>query len=150
MNIQSPTTSSEAKLTAVQQQRYDYLFPIYGRTAASIVTNIYGKGKNSWASFLEKMDLVMEAKAFTKEYYNALYDTFVIGEAYPPGQIIGDVNDTRRQLGLVPYTEKIKLQSEHDFNLVFIVEEILESSVDGVLKGKLVGYRPLVKVMPSE
>jgi hypothetical protein len=136
-------------LTPLQQQRYDYLFPIYGKHAAEIVTSIYGKGKNSWASFLEKMDAIDQAKPHVKEYYDALYDTFQIGKVYQPGQIIGNVNEARRELGLIPYTEKIKIQSEHDFYLLFLVEDSYVSSEDGGTK-TFEGYKPIVRIKPVE
>jgi hypothetical protein len=150
METQSQVGSVEPKLTAIQQQRYDFLFPIYGHSALEIVRNIYGKGKSSWPSFLERMDAVAEAKRHTKEYYNALYETFGIGQIYAPGQVIGDVNDTRRHLGLVPYTEKIKLQSEQDFNLLFLVEDCYEDEATVSGKKILKGYKPVARIMPQE
>lgn len=141
---------SNSKLTSLQQQRYDFLFPMYGKLASDIVTNIFGKGKNSWPSFLEKMSQVEESKAHVKEYYKALYDTFELYEVYTPGQIIGNVNLARKEMGLISYTEKIKRQSEYDFNLVFVVEDHYESLVeDGVEKKKFIGCKPVAKVLPE-
>jgi hypothetical protein len=139
---------SSSKLTPIQQQRYDFLNSMYGEHAADIVRNIYGKGKYSWNTFLEKMDAVEQAKAHIKEYYKSLYDTFELYEVYTGGNIIGKVNEARRDMGLLPYTEKIKLQCEHDFFLVFVVKDHYEAKlVDGIEKKELVGYVPVAKVL---
>lgn len=150
MNIHNPEPVTGSPLTPLQQQRYDYLFPFYGKHAATIVTNLYGKGKNSWAVFLEKMDTLMEAKPHVKAYYNALYDAFDLNRVYTTGQLIANVNDARRQMSLVPYTERIKSQSEHDFNLIFLVEDVnTDSPVDGVMKKTFFGFKPIAKVTPE-
>jgi|GEM_PF-6591620 len=137
-------------LTPIQQQRYDYLFPIYGELSSTIVQNVFGKGKTSWNSSLEKIDLVMEAKPKIKEYYNGLYETFDLYQVYTSGQIIGKVNEARREMGLIPYTEKIKIQSEADFNLVFFVRDHYDDVVvEGVPAKVFKGYQPVAKVLPA-
>lgn len=151
MQNQSQTELNGSKLTTQQQQRYDLLFPIYGKHAAQIVTNVYGKGKSSWSSFLEKMDTIEQAKPHMKEYYDALYDTFEIGKVYSPGQVIGKVNETRREIGLIPYAEKIKIQSEHDFYLLFLVEDSYVSvDENGVDSRVFEGYKPVVRIKPLD
>jgi hypothetical protein len=150
MQTQSHESLTGSKMTSIQQQRYDYLFPVYGKLAYDIVINIFGKGRNSWPSFLEKMSQVEESKANVKQYYKALYDTFELYEVYTPGQVIGNVNIARKEMGLISHTEKIKRQSEYDFNLVFVVEDHYESLVeDGVEKKKFIGYKPVAKVLPE-
>ena len=142
--------STDSTLTSVQQQRYDYLFPIYGELSSSIVQNVYGKGKTSWSANLEKIDLVGEAKPKVKEYYNALYETFNLYDVYTSGQIIGKVNEARREMGLIPYTEKIKIQSEADFNLVFFVRDHYEEFVEDTVPNKVLkGYQPVARVLPA-
>ena len=138
-------------LTSIQQQRYDFLFDIYGHNALDIVTNIYGKGSCSWPNFLEKMDAMEQAKKPLKEYYNALYELFNLYEVYLPGKIISMVASVRRDLGLPPYTEKIKTQSEADFSAIFLYKEKNEVQVDedGSEKKVFLGYQPLAKVKPE-
>jgi hypothetical protein len=135
-------------LTPMQQQRFDLIFPVYGKSAQNIVLNVYGKGKNSWSSFLERMDSIQEAKPHLKGYYSALYDAFELYQVYSPGQVIGIVNEVRREMRLNPYTEKIKLQSEHDFNAIFLVEDTYNEPIDGE-KRQLLGYKPVAKVSPE-
>jgi hypothetical protein len=138
----------KSTLTPLQQQRYDFLFPTYGPHAEPIVRNLYGKGKCSWSSFLEKMAQVCDAKSNKKEYFEALYEVFSLGEIYSSGEIIGAVNEVRRDLGLSLYTEKIKIQSEYDFNLVFVVQDMYEPREDSVKK-TITGYMPVAKVLPE-
>ena len=147
-NIQSLTDN---KLTAIQQQRYDYLYPVYGELSDSIVRSLTGKGRGSWQSFLDKMDIVIRAKAKDREYYDALYEQFPLGELYSPKTILGDVGQVRRDLELNPYYEKMKVQSENDFFLVFVVKEEYQTITgdDGKEKKVLLGYRPLIKVKPE-
>lgn len=143
-------TNLEGKstLTPIQQQRYDFLFPTYGPQAEPIVKNLYGKGKSSWGTFLEKMEQVREAKSNKKEYFEALYEAFPLGETFSSGEIIGGVNEVRRDLGLSLYTEKIKIQSEYDFNLVFVIQDVYELREDGIKK-TIIGYMPVAKVLPE-
>jgi hypothetical protein len=139
-----------SQLTPVQQQRYDYLYPVYGESASTIVKNLSGKGKKSWASFLERMEQVRQSKPNIKEYYDALYEAFDLNQVYTAGNIIGTVNEARRDLGLIPYTERIKIQSEYDFNLVFLAGDSFEDEeVDGVITKVFKGYIPLARIKPE-
>ncbi|MDB5117006.1 MAG: hypothetical protein JWQ79_2498 [Mucilaginibacter sp.] len=151
-NIQIMYTENKetlgSNLTPLQQQRFDLIFPVYGKSAESIVQNVYGKGSKSWSSFLEKMDAMQEAKPHLKGYYNSLYDAFDLNQVYAPGQVIGIVNEVRRQMGLNPYTEKIKIQSEYDFNAIFLVEDVYNDPGEGE-KRQLLGYKPVAKVKPE-
>lgn len=147
MNDNNSSSKEYADLTPIQQQRYDLLFEIYGYTTASIVTNIHGKGANSWPNFLEKMDAMEQAKKPLKDYYEALYDVFELYGTYTPGQIIGNVATVRRQLGLPQYTERIKAQSENDFSAIFLYKELSEKQAeDGKERKVFLGYQPLARI----
>jgi hypothetical protein len=151
MTNQSLVEPTSSKLTAIQQQRYDYLFPIYGPSAIDIVTNVHGKGKNSWPALLEKQSAIEQAKSHVQGYYDALYETFQIGYVYTPGQIIGNVNEARRALGLIPYVEKIKVQSEQDFFLLFLTQDRYELNTEVSEFAKtFVGYMPVARIKPSD
>lgn len=139
----------ESQLTSMQHQRYDFLFPFYGENAKAIVKHLYGKGKSSWASFLEKMDLVRESKSNKKEYFEALYEAFPLGEVFKSGEIIGRVNEVRRDLGLSLYTDKIKIQCEYDFNLVFVVKDVYQPEENDDVKKTFQGYQPVARVLPE-
>jgi hypothetical protein len=147
-NLMTPTDGE--KLTTVQKQRYDYLFPIYGELSYDIARSITGKGKNSWQSFLDKMDIVTRAKSRDKEYYDALYEQFSLGELYTSSDIVGHVGEVRRDLELSPYIDKLKVRSEYDFFLVFMTEDIHDEVTDnGKIKKVLKGHKPLIKVKPE-
>jgi hypothetical protein len=151
MDKNNEQETSGSQLTPLQQQRYDYLYPIYHESGIEIVRNVYGKGRKSWLAFLDKMNIVLQAKPSLKEYFNALYETFEIGLVYTGGNIIGLVNEARREMGLNPYVEKIKILSEYDFNLVFILEDVYEEVelIEGEITKVFVGYKPLAKVKPE-
>jgi len=137
-------------LTSVQQQRYDSIYSVYGEISTFIVKALAGRGRNSWQTFLDKMDQVRRAKSVEREYFNALYETFELNLVYPPNEVVGYVAEVRRELELPPYIDKIKIRCEHDFFLVFVVEEAFEEiMVNGVIKKVLVGYRPIVRVKPA-
>jgi len=151
MELNSEKETSGSQLTPLQQQRYDFLFLTYGLAGVEIVKNVQGKGRKSWLAFLDKMNIVLQAKPSTKEYYNALYETFQLNEVYTGGQIIGSVNETRREMGLQPYVERIKIQSEYDFNMVFLIEDIYEEEelIGGETTKVFKGYKPIDKVKPE-
>lgn len=112
--------------------------------------SVNGKGKNSWPTFLEKMEQVLKAKATIREYYENLYDSFTIGETYASAEIIAKVAEVRRDLELLPYRERIKALSEQDFIKIFIVEEIYEVSESGtVVKKVFKGYKPCIRIKPE-
>lgn len=150
--MSNPKEESEegSKLTPIQQQRYDSIFPVYGEVSTQIVKMLTGRGRNSWQAFLDKMEYYRKAKTVEKEYYNGLYETFEIGVLYQPGQCVGNVSEVRREMELAPYTDKIKIQSERDFFMIYVVEEVYETGlVNGEPKKVLKGYRPLIKVKPE-
>lgn len=151
MNIQRQAEPANgSQLSSMQQQRYDYLYPIYGSKSESIVRKLSGRGRNSWSAFLDKMDHVMRAKSNDKEYYDALYEQFPLNELVQPSSIIGNVGEVRRNLDLSPYRDKLKIRSEHDFFLVFIVEDVyVEEEINGQKVQELKGYKPIIRVMPE-
>lgn len=137
-------------LTAIQQQRYYSLAPIYGDSAIDIVINLTTRGKNSYSDFLDKMHTVIKAKHDANDYYSALYESITLGDTISPGEVIQKVSDVRRELELEPYREKLKIQCEADFFLLFVFEEVhQEETIDGKTKKVLVGYKPLAKVRPE-
>jgi hypothetical protein len=149
--MKNPGLGVNTLFTPLQQQRYDFLFPMYGPLSGDIVTNLHGKGKYSWTTFLEKMNAVEQAKAHVKEYYKALYEAFALYKVFTSGQIIGIVNEVRRDMRLIQYTEKIKLQSEHDFNLVFVVvDQYKEVEIESGMAKEFVGYKPVAQVLMPE
>ncbi len=138
-----------SQLTAMQQQRYDLLYPIYGEESEIIVKSLSGKSRGSWQSFLDKMEHVRKAKTSEKEYYAALYESFELNREYTPSEVIGIIGEVRREMGLDLYIDKIKIQSEHDFFLVFVVREVHEEQGEEGKKKKVKGYIPLIKVLPE-
>lgn len=150
MTNQSPESTNDSKLSSVQQQRHDSIVGVYGDASVQIVKTVIGRGRNSWPSFLDKMEHYRKAKSIDKEYYDALYEAFELETLYLPGSVVGNVCEVRREMDLPSYTERIKIQCERDFFLIFVVEDVYEMAiVDGESKKVFKGYKPILRIKPE-
>jgi len=138
-------------LTQAQLQRYYALTSTYGDDQAiEIVKGLTNRGKNSYATFVDKMEAVMKAKHDEQDYFTALYDAFKLNEFVPLGQVIRIVGDVRRTLELDPYKAKLKIRSEGDFFLLFVFKEVYADNNEAEGSERtLTGYIPLARVRPE-
>jgi len=140
-------------LTPLQEQKYYALLPTYGHEQAkAIAANLTNKGKHSYAPFIDKYGIVSRAKNDDLIYFDEIYNTFEIGKAVTPGEIITGISDARLNLELDPHTTKLKSRCETDFFLLFVVKEIIAETLDinGKTKKVVTAYIPMAKVKPEE
>jgi hypothetical protein len=142
-NNQPPMNHS---LTAMQKERVNAIYHIYGEKSPVIVKLVNGKrGQQSWKTFFNNALRVYQARGDEAEYYRVLTNTFSLGEVYEIDIISRMINEERADKGLPPYIKRINHQCEDDFLTVFYVEEVYLQNPDDS-RGKFVGYRPLFKV----
>jgi len=116
-----------------------------------LVPLIEGRGRNSWSKVNEKINNLDQAKFTEQSYHDALYDNFFAGEIYTSSEIMGIVGEVRRECGLKPYLSRIKINCEADFFGLFIVHDVFEEEmIDGKVKKKVVGYKPVFKLKHEE
>jgi hypothetical protein len=139
-------------LTTTQQQRYYSLISTYGdRQAIEIVQGLTNRGKNSYTTFIDKMEAVVKAKHDEQDYYTALYEAFELNKQVTLGDVIRIVGKVRRNLELDPYKTKLKIRSEADFFGLFVFEEVykIETDSDSNETKTLIGYNPIARVRPE-
>ena len=141
-------TSGVESLSYMQKQKYDYLLPLFGDNTAKLVTFIEGRGRNSWTKVNDKITSLDQASNTDAIYHDALFDNFTVGEVYLLGDIPGIVAGVRRDLGLRPYTSRLRSSCENDLFSLFIVQDVTieVTGEDGKKKPKLIGYKPVFKL----
>ena len=136
---------------STQKHKYNYLLPLFGDETIVLVPLIEGRGRNSWSKVNEKINNLDQAKFTEQSYHDALYDNFFAGEIYTSSEIMGIVGEVRRECGLKPYLSRIKINCEADFFGLFIVHDVFEEEmIDGKVKKKVVGYKPVFKLKHEE
>ncbi len=138
-------------LSRKQLERYYYLLPFFKEEAHIIVKMLQAKGKNSWASFQEKLNYINNASYQEKEYIDALYDIFDIGCEYPMDEIIQNVSTVRSDMKLESYDGSIKAKCENDLLRLFLADNVYEATDEpAAFKRKIVGYKPIFKIKPEQ
>ncbi|HWD90318.1 MAG TPA: hypothetical protein VG367_19455 [Mucilaginibacter sp.] len=86
-----------------------------------------------------------------QRYHDALYDNFDLRKVYTSNEVIGIVGDVRRDLRMEPYITRLRTNCLSDFYGLFIVQdETEEEIVDGQIKKKVVGYKPVFRLKPED
>lgn len=152
MTNNSITPVSVNQLTQAKQHQYSALVGIYGKQQAlAIVDGLTDRGRNSFNTFISKMNLFLKDLDKEKEdYYNALYEVFELNTPTTTNEIIEKIGATRRKLELDFYRSKLKVKCEADFFALFAVkEEVREVNIDGVVIETTV-YIPFAKAKPDQ
>jgi len=147
------TTLNVNDLTTTQQQRYYSLIDTYSdQQAIAIVKGLTNRGKNSYATFVDKSEVMAKAKHDDQDYFTALYDAFELNKPVTLGDVIRMVGIVRRELELDPYKSKLKIRSEADFFQIFVFEETHDefTDADGNINKTLTGYCPIARVRPED
>lgn len=144
------STTITHNLTPLQKERFASLQSIYGDRTINCITSLSSRGENTFNSLHAKLKRIKEANYEMKEYNDTLYSQFEIGKTYGESQLISRVAQARRDLGLLPYDNRIKQQCERDFALLYLFTMVYETfEVDGVEKRAFKGYRPLFIIKPE-
>lgn len=143
------TTSTEvSSFSATQNERYNSIIPIIGKTAAAdVIINLKGRGRSSWKTTLSNVLAVNNPKtAIEKNYYTALDQEIDMDEVYTPDIMTQVVCEARYVTGMAAIESKIDQSCQQELFKLFLWEDVYESSVDDDTKGIFVGYKPICRL----
>ncbi len=136
-----------ADFSANQSQRYHAILPILGKVAIKVISNLKGRGRNSWKSITENIQAVNNPQSDQEAEYFRLLDQEVDLEEklYTKEQFTQIVCGVRFKVGLPAFDKKITKQCEQEMFKLFMWDEVY-APVDVDKKIVLLGYRPICRL----
>lgn len=135
-----------SEFTATQRERYNSIVPILGKAAIKVISNLKGRGRNSWKSILANIQLVNNSASNESEYYSWLDQEIDLEESYyTREQMTQIVSRTRFKMGWAPFEKAIERQCEQEMFKLFLWEDVTNPSELGG-KPVLLGYKPLCRL----
>lgn len=145
---------SFADLTYGERQKVDYLCSVYNNdetTLLKLIQCMEYRGRNSWASVNQKLDLILNATREQQRYIDALYDSFEVNKQYTTNDIVQIVGNVRRSIGLPPYMARIRTNCTEDFFNLFLAWDTANTiTIGDEVQTYSTGFTPLFKLKPED
>lgn len=133
--------------TNTQKERYNSIFPIIGNAAADVVTNLKGRGRNSWKTILSNILMVNNPKTgIERSYYQKLDQEIDLDETYSSNEFTQIVSKVRFKVGLPAFESKIDQNCEQELFKLFLWEDVHSVPEHEGEKPTFIGYKPVCRL----
>jgi hypothetical protein len=146
MNKLHITESSLFKGTSLE--RYHSIYPIIGKTAQTVVSNLKGRGRNSWKTVQANIQLVNSpTTSQLKEYYNLIDQDIDLDEDYYTNEDFTNiVCSAMFKLGMQPFESRIASKCEDEMFKLFLWEDVYSEPLLSDEKPVFIGYKPICRL----
>ncbi len=137
------TVATLEELTSTQRERYNSIYPILGKFAINVITNLKGRGRSSWRNVLSNITLVNNAKTEKERaYLNHLDQEIDLEEIYTPEHFTNIVSEARFNTGMPPFESRIETNCEQELFKLFIWVDVFTEDEKPVF----LGYKPVCRL----
>jgi hypothetical protein len=139
---------SKTALTHTQRERYNSILPILGKVALKVISNLKGRGRNSWKSIMAHIGWANNVVSDQdKEYIKLLDQEIDLEESlYTSEKMTQIVSGTRFKVGLPAFEKQISKQCEQELFKLLMWDDVYSAPMGEEGKITHLGYRPICRL----
>ena len=139
---------NKTELTRTQRERYNSILPILGKVALKVISNLKGRGRNSWKSIVAHIEWVNNPVSDQDAEYIKLLDHEIDLEEtlYTSEKMTQIVSGIRFKVGLPTFDKQISKQCEQELFKLLMWDDVYSAPSGEEGKITHMGYRPICRL----